>query len=140
MAAFSIKVRVFYEDTDAGGIVYHANYLKFCERARTEWLRSCGVSQGTLLAAGSGFVVGRLEAAFKRSARLDDLLTITCVPIKLKRVMVTFLQEVRNESGELLFTMTADVAYVDKNQGGLSPIPKEMASLITGYIEDHKEI
>ncbi len=75
--AFALPFRVYYEDTDAGGIVYHANYLRWMERVRTEWLRTLGVQQ-TELAAQQGlqFVVSELEIRYVRPARLDDLLTV----------------------------------------------------------------
>ena len=71
-------MRVYYEDTDRGGVVYYANYLSYFERARTEWLRSLGVNQERLAAVeGIGFVVARAEIDFKAGARLDDMLEVT---------------------------------------------------------------
>lgn len=71
------QYRVYYEDTDAGGVVYYANYLKFAERARTEWLRELGFNQSDMWQSlGCGIVVARCEIAYKKSAKLDDLLTI----------------------------------------------------------------
>ena len=64
MNEFSVNYRVYYEDTDAGGIVYHANYLKFCERARTEWLRTMGMSQNKMLEDKEGFVIVNLSARY----------------------------------------------------------------------------
>jgi len=72
--------RIYYEDTDAAGIVYYANYLKFAERARTEWLRALGVNQSDMLEQGIGFVVRHCEADFLMPARLDDMITVeTCL-------------------------------------------------------------
>ncbi|HOW48163.1 MAG TPA: tol-pal system-associated acyl-CoA thioesterase [Rubrivivax sp.] len=77
-AAFHHPVRVYWEDTDAGGVVYYANYLKFFERARTEWLRALGCGQQQLLdAEGLHFVVSEATLRFVRAARLDDLLAVT---------------------------------------------------------------
>ena len=135
MSAFTIPVRVYYEDTDAGGIVYHASYLRFCERARTDWLRGAGVSQEELLHQEEGFVIARMSATFKKSARLDDLLSVSCVPLKSRRVSVTFLQQVRNAKGELLFEMESDIAYVDKATGGLKAIPAPMQDYIHRALE-----
>lgn len=70
------SVRVYYEDTDLAGIVYYANYLKFIERARSEWLRELGVDQGALKGGGLVFVVRRLEADYLSPARFDDLVTV----------------------------------------------------------------
>ncbi|TWO69073.1 tol-pal system-associated acyl-CoA thioesterase [Caenimonas sedimenti] len=75
---FTWPVRVYWEDTDAGGIVFYANYLKFFERARTEWLRSLGVAQGALREATGGmFIVGETSVRYLRPARLDDELLVT---------------------------------------------------------------
>jgi acyl-CoA thioester hydrolase len=72
-----MKIRIYYEDTDAAGVVYHSNYLKYFERARTEWVRGLGVDQSKLMAEfGLGFVVANMEIEFKRGARLDDELEI----------------------------------------------------------------
>ncbi len=93
---FSWPVRVYYEDTDAGGIVYYANYLKFFERARTEWLRSFGLNQDKLAQdEGLIFVVRRAAIDFVRPARLDDMLEITVEPVQLARVYVRLAQEAR---------------------------------------------
>ncbi|MCL4110737.1 UNVERIFIED_CONTAM: hypothetical protein GTU68_029800, partial [Idotea baltica] len=73
---FTWPVTVYYEDTDAGGVVYHANYLKFFERARTEMLRSIGVSQQVLLEQNIGFVVRHMDIDFIQGARLDDSLQV----------------------------------------------------------------
>ena len=75
---FTWPIRVYWEDTDAGGIVFYANYLKFFERARTEWLRSLGVSQGALKADGGGmFVVSETSVRYLQPSRLDDELLVT---------------------------------------------------------------
>ena len=93
---FSWPVRVYYEDTDAGGVVYYANYLKFFERARTEWLRSLGLNQDKLAQEEDLiFVVRRALLDFARPARLDDMLEVTVEPMKLARVYVDLVQEAR---------------------------------------------
>ena len=93
---FSWPVRVYYEDTDTGGVVYYANYLKFFERARTEWLRSSGLNQDKLVQEeGLIFVVRRALLDFLRPARLDDLLEVTVEPRKIARVYVDLVQEAR---------------------------------------------
>ena len=95
-ALFSWPVRVYYEDSDAGGVVYYANYLKFFERARTEWLRSFGLNQDKLAREeGLIFVVRRALLEFGRPARLDDMLEVTVEPLKFARVYVRLAQEVR---------------------------------------------
>src|SRR3989337_756580 len=92
---FSWPVRVYYEDTDGGGVVYYANYLKFMERARTEWLRSMGHAQSELADAnGYVFAVVEVKVNYRRPARLDDELQITCVPVPEGRASMRFQQTV----------------------------------------------
>ena len=91
---FNWEVRVYYEDTDAGGIVYYANYLKFFERARTEWLRAIGVGQQVLLAEHDAmFVVKFVSADYHAPAKLDDVLKLTLRIEKLGRASIQFVQE-----------------------------------------------
>jgi len=91
---FNWEVRVYYEDTDAGGIVYYANYLKFFERARTEWLRAIGVGQQVLLAEHDVmFVVKNVSADYHAPAKLDDVLKLTLRIEKLGRASIQFVQE-----------------------------------------------
>ena len=93
-SVFNWPVRVYYEDTDAGGIVFYANYLKFFERARTEWLRSLGVQQQALLDAdNTAFVVKNVTLDYHAAARLDDQLTIQTSIARLGRASVQFLQQ-----------------------------------------------
>jgi acyl-CoA thioester hydrolase len=93
-ALFTWTVRVYYEDTDAGGIVFYANYLKFFERARTEWLRAAGVDQQKLIASdGAAFVVKSASIDYHAPARLDDELTLTLTIEKLGRASVQFAQK-----------------------------------------------
>jgi acyl-CoA thioester hydrolase len=109
LTPFVWRARVYWEDTDGGGIVYYANYLKFLERARTEWLRALGFSQDQL-ARDEGFVftVVNLTVDYKRPARLDDELSITCVPKTTRAASIRFAQRVyrgaipTNERGEFV--------------------------------------
>jgi len=112
-SVFSWPVRVYYEDTDAGGIVFYANYLKFFERARTEWLRAAGVAQQELLdQEGAAFVVKSAAIDYHAPARLDDELTITTTIDKLGRASVQFVQQaLRGEA--LLTSATVKVGCVD---------------------------
>jgi len=90
---FALPVRVYYEDTDFGGVVYYANYLRFFERARTEWLRSLGVDQQRLAREdGLQFVVRRAEIDFLRGARLDDMLSVTVQVAERKRAYLWLRQ------------------------------------------------
>jgi acyl-CoA thioester hydrolase len=93
-SVFTWTVRVYYEDTDAGGIVFYANYLKFYERARTEWLRSLGIDQQTLRdREGAIFVVRSASVDYLASARLDDEVKLTLSVEKLGRASVQFAQQ-----------------------------------------------
>ena len=100
----SIPVRVYYEDTDLAGIVYYANYLKFIERGRSEWVRDCGVDQGALKAdQGIVFAVRKVDADYLKPAKFDDLLRVSTDPVALGGASITLRQEVwRGE--ERLFT------------------------------------
>ena len=91
---FTWTVRVYYEDTDAGGIVFYANYLKFFERARTEWLRAAGVDQQSLIEReGVAFVVKSASIDYHAPARLDDAITLTLTIEKLGRASIQFAQK-----------------------------------------------
>ncbi len=93
---FTWPVRVYWEDTDAGGIVFYANYLKFMERARTEWLRSLGISQSQLREQTGGmFVVSDTQLHYKQPARLDDQLLVTAQVAQSTRITLTITQEIR---------------------------------------------
>jgi acyl-CoA thioester hydrolase len=100
-SAFVHSVRVYWEDTDAGGVVFYANHLKFFERARTEWLRAMGVGQQALReASGAIFVVSETALRYLAPARLDDLLTITVQPVATGRASMTLQQQAwRNIDG-----------------------------------------
>ena len=93
---FTWTVRVYYEDTDTGGVVYYANYLKFFERARTEWLRAAGFGQHDLTRDhGLQFVVARIECDYKRPAVLDDVIDIDVWVVQAGRASVVFEQTAR---------------------------------------------
>jgi acyl-CoA thioester hydrolase len=126
--AFSIPVRVYYEDTDAGGVVYYANYLKFFERCRTEWMRLAGHDQSALAAeAGIGFVARKASCEYLKPARLDDELTVGLEVEKLTRVRVVFRQHVRRGDDELV-TGTVEIACVDMATLKPAPIPEFLHS------------
>ncbi|MDD4880117.1 MAG: tol-pal system-associated acyl-CoA thioesterase [Gallionellaceae bacterium] len=113
---FTWAVRVYWEDTDAGGVVYYANYLKFLERARTEWLRGLGIEQ-TELAERDGvlFVVRRVEADYLRSARFNDMLAVECRLVAVGRASMTIDQRVMR-GDEALLTATVKAACVKADQ------------------------
>lgn len=111
MPEFVWPVRVYYEDTDSGGVVYYANYLKFMERARTEWLRALGFEQ-TALAAEHGvmFVVRRAALEYLQPARFNDELSVTSVVKRLGSCRIVFAQRIRRDA--LLVTGETEVACV----------------------------
>jgi acyl-CoA thioester hydrolase len=100
--SFDWPIRVYYEDTDAGGIVFFANYLKFFERARTEWLRACGIDQRRLAEEhGIVFIVSQTAVQYRAPARLDDVLTIANRIERLGKASVEFVQEARRDGATL---------------------------------------
>jgi acyl-CoA thioester hydrolase len=113
MSVFSWPVRVYWDDTDAGGVVYYASYLKFLERARTEWLRSCGFSQQTLAQdPGIIFPVVNLRIQYKRPARLDDELLISCEARSQGATAISFAQRI-SSGAQTLADAEVRVACVD---------------------------
>ncbi|MFT6268907.1 MAG: acyl-CoA thioester hydrolase [Alphaproteobacteria bacterium] len=129
MNNFVIQSRVYYEDTDAGGIVYHANYLKYMERARTEWVRALGISQQNLLEQSLAFVVIDMNIAFKQSAKLDDVLHISCEVIQKRGASLRFAQEVR-KNNTLLVSAEVTVACVNTKRSRATAIPKDLLNAI----------
>jgi len=113
---FEWPVRVYYEDTDAQGVVYYANYFRFLERARTEWLRSLGVDMVALMDEERRiFVVAEVQVRFAAPARLNDQLTVTARLKKLTRVTFDIEQKIYRGDldGELLIDGTVKAAYLD---------------------------
>jgi len=129
---FRWRLRVYYEDTDAGGIVYYANYLKFFERCRTEWLRALGIDQ-TALARETGvqFVVRSAACEFRRPARLDDALLATARVARLGGASLVFAQTLLRDAGApgepaLLAEATIRVACVAARNLAPVPLPKTL--------------
>jgi acyl-CoA thioester hydrolase len=134
---FSWNIRVYYEDTDAGGIVFYANYLKFFERARTEWLRAAGVNQqGLSETAGVMFVVKSTAVDYHAPAKLDDELNVTVVVRRLGRASVQFAQEAwrigkaPGEQPQLLASGDIKVGCVNVASLRPSAIPDDVAARI----------
>ena len=121
---FAWNVRVYYEDTDTAGVVYYANYLRFFERARTEWLRALGVNQQEIAASeGLVFVVRRAALDFLAAARLDDLLQISVGVLKLSRASVELEQEAMVD-GRRVCSATVLVACVRREDFRPVAIPE----------------
>ncbi|MDW5375549.1 tol-pal system-associated acyl-CoA thioesterase [Halomonas sp. HP20-15] len=131
MSGFTIPVRVYIEDTDAGGIVYYVNYLKFMERARSEWLRASGLDQRALLEAGIQLVVHRLDCRYAKPARLDDELSVSAEVVEHSACRMRFRQQV-SAAKEPLCEASVDIACVDADR--LRPIrwPAAIASALNG--------
>lgn len=131
MDSHSLSVRVYYEDTDLGGVVYYANYLRFIERGRSEALRSLGIDQVALKAAGLLFVVRRLSAEYLSPARYDDMLDVVTVIDEIGGATVGMAQEVRRD-GVALFRARVQVACMDSG-GRPRRLPTEVrAALVEG--------
>src|SRR5574337_618171 len=123
---FILPVRVYYEDTDAAGVVYYANYFKFCERARTEWLRQIGFNNSTLLEErGLAFVVRAVKGDYLAPAVLDDALQVVSTLDKLGGASLVFGQRVMR-GGELLFDAQIAIACIDLRARRASPIPADV--------------
>lgn len=123
---YNYAVRVYYEDTDAGGIVYHTNYLKFCERARTEWLRELGASQSLFLEQNIGLVVRRIEMDNIASAKLDDLLTVTSWISEFKRASLVFTQQIADQNNKLICSVIVRIACVNLQLAKPCAIPENI--------------
>jgi acyl-CoA thioester hydrolase len=124
-----MQVRVYYEDTDFSGVVYHASYLRFMERGRTNYLRLIGADQRALFseiereAPGFAFVVRSMTLDFLKPARMDDVLEVATVPVEVKGASITLLQRV-TRGEELLVEARVRVAFV--SGGRARPIPRPL--------------
>ena len=135
--SFSFEVRIYYDSTDAGGVVYHSKYLDICERARTEFLRSKGIIQSKLLKEENiGFVVSKLNIEYKKSAKLDDLLNINTsilenngLIIKMKPEIYLISREDIKIDNTLLCSVIVDIVAINTN-GKLIRIPKNIIELL----------
>ena len=125
---FRWPVRVYYEDTDAGGVVYHARYLAFFERARTEMLRNKSINQQSLLAENLGFVVRSMTIDFVKGARLDDLLEVETQIIEIKRASLAFNQRLVDSQGNLLCGAKVLIACVDISKMKPKALPKSIVA------------
>lgn len=123
--ALRTAVRVYYEDTDAAGIVYYANYFRFLERGRTEFLRSLGHDQHALMQEGIAFAVRSASAEFLKPARLDDLLTVETAIASLGRAQLSFTQRIVRDH-ELLLDAKIRIACIDPAAGRPIPMPRAL--------------
>lgn len=133
MKPYVWQARVYYEDTDAGGVVYYANYLKYMERARSEWLRALGIEQDTLAKELNVlFAVRSVTIDYKKPARFNDALTVTVAPHALKPASISFKQDITEEGDETNLFTTSEVNVVCLNAENFSPnpIPKNLFQII----------
>lgn len=131
--SFSFAIRVYWEDTDAGGIVFYANYLKFMERARTEWLRSLGIGQRELReTTGGQFVVSETQLKYHRPARLDDELLVTADVQQIGSASLIIGQRVlsKTEQGILLCDGTIRIGWVDATTLRPARIPAQVSGTL----------
>lgn len=133
-SSFVFPVRVYYEDTDCAGIVYHANYLKFLERARTEWLRHLGFDQDLLIEQGIAFAVVRLELDYKKPARFNDLLQVVSSVETLGNASMVFVQSVVDAASpaQVLVTARVKVACITMDGIKARPIPARLRAALSG--------
>jgi len=125
---FSFPIRIYYEDTDAGGVVFYANYLKYMERARTEWLRSAGFEQDVLAEQQNlVFAVHRVKLDYLKPARFNDLVQVTATIKKEGKASLDFYQEVRRD-GTVLCKADIQIVCVDVDEFVPRPIPEDIVS------------
>lgn len=134
MSDFALPLRVYIEDTDAGGIVYYVNYLKFMERARTEFMRHLGYDKTAIFSHQAMFVVHSVDVKYKAPAKLDDELSSELSLLKVANTYMVFEQKVCKE-GQILCAGQVKIACVERE--ALSPIamPKEMKEKLKAFIQ-----
>lgn len=134
-AAFRLPVRVYYQDTDAGGVVYHGAYLAFLERARTEFLRSLGFDIGRLAADGLLFVLHRVELDFLRPALLDDALVVTARVASLGRSSTRFEQTVERADGSIATRAAVSLVCVSAQRFRPVSIPAALRAALEPWMD-----
>jgi len=126
-----LPIRIYYEDTDAGGVVYYANYLKFFERGRTEFLRTYNIQQDTLLEKNIAFVVKKVDADYIKPALFNQLISVETEVLTHRKVSLMFRQKVFNENRELLCQADTLIACVNLQKMKAIAIPTEIIEVIT---------
>lgn len=137
MSPHEHSVKIYYEDTDAAGVVYYANYLRYMERARSEWLSAHGLSLRQLAdVQGIGFIVRGVEIQYRSPARLDDVLVVRTRPVKLGRAGMTLSQEIFIAASERLATSArVDLACIDVASMRPRRLPQAVSDLAAAAIE-----
>jgi len=132
------QIRVYWEDTDAGGIVYHSNYLNFAERARTEMVRELGLKQSELAQQGFAFAVRRANIDFLRSAKLDDLLEVESVPVALGGASLDIRQIIRRLDDRVeLVRVDVKLAFISLD-GRPARIPADLRNSLQAYVSERR--
>lgn len=125
-----MKIRVYYEDTDCGNVVYYANYLKYMERGRTEYLRERGINLEDFHKQGYIFAVAEVYVKYRRPARYNDLLEAETKIIDLTSITITFETTFYNQKNELLVTGTAKMVCIEEKTNRACKVPKEMMEIL----------
>ncbi|MEI6896049.1 MAG: tol-pal system-associated acyl-CoA thioesterase [Psychromonas sp.] len=131
MLISTLPVRVYYEDTDAGGVVYYANYMKFFERGRTECLRDIKIEQDVLLEQNIAFMVKKVEMHCLQSARFNQLLSVKTEIESHRKASLVFKQQIFNESDELLCKASTLIACVNLQKMKPTAIPAEIMEVLS---------
>ncbi len=125
-----MKIRIYYEDTDCGNVVYYANYLKYMERGRTEYLRERGIELDTYHRRGVLFAVAEVNVKYRRPARYNDLIDMETTLTDTSSITFVFETSFYNQKGELLANGTAKMVCIDAGTNRACKIPKELAERI----------
>ena len=129
-APFCWPITIYYEDTDIGGLVYHANYLKYFERARTELFRGFGVKQQQLLQQEIAFVVRHMDIDFIKGATLDDKLLVETAVVELKRATLRLIQQLVDDEGNIFCRAKVKLACINPKKMKPTVIPTTIQSEI----------
>ncbi|WP_394133187.1 tol-pal system-associated acyl-CoA thioesterase [Shewanella maritima] len=128
---FDWPISIYYEDTDAGGVVYHSNYLNFFERARTEWLKSLSINQTALLKQDIAFVVKHADIDFRMAARFEQSLIVTSSLLSLKKASLIFKQQLIDDNGTLYCEATITVACISLSKMRPRALPSTLVQEFT---------
>ena len=137
MSEFSLPIRVYIEDTDAGGIIYYVNYLKYFGRARTEFMRTLGVDSAAISDNGWMFVVSKMSLEYRQPARLDDALSATLVAQHVGAATIDFDQTVRRDQ-TLLVEGSVQIACVDRDTGRPKRLASDLRAQLVEAIQQQK--
>lgn len=134
---FRLRVRIYYDDTDATGVMYHANYLRYFERARTDWLRQFGYGQEALRTEHNvAFTIVSMDIRYRLAARLDDELDVSASLVKLRRASFIFSQVMTRPNGEVMATAEARAACIRADNFTPLALPADIHQLMKGVMND----